>query len=99
MVRSVFTRRTPKFMWKRLLGPPMSTIRYGAVVRSVTWNELRGSSKNRSVLLTTPAPDQTFSRYVDGLVMPLVEGFFTMMLPAPKLFTFSAKLGFEVAVG
>src|ERR1700678_1523276 len=98
MVRSVSTSRTPKFAWNRLVGPPISIIRELAVVRSVTWNELSLSTKNRSVLLGTPAPDQTDCRKVDGLVIPPVVGFFTVMVPTPKLLTFRARAGFDNAV-
>src|SRR5579863_8514023 len=98
MVRLVDTMRTPKFRWNGSCLPPKSSMKYSAVVYSLMTNELRLSLKNFSVLFGTPAPAHTDCRKVDGLVMPPVNGFLTMILPAPKLLVVSARPGFDTAV-
>ena len=63
----------------------MSTMRYGAVFFSVTAKELSPSTNNFSVVFGTPPCAHTVCRYVAGLVMPEVAGFFTSIGPAAKL--------------
>ena len=67
------------------------------MVRSFTPNELKPSLKNCSVVLGTPAPAQTVADR-SRMGHAAGDGFFTMMLPAPKLFTVEAKPGLDSAV-